>query len=203
VIIVNFKRYTEATGINAINLALICQKISAEYNLPIIPAPQGSDIEAINAKGIECWAQKFEPQLEIQLGTLINHSDFRIDERKMIQEEIYLSKTRGDKVCLCSEVLEEAIELLMFKPDFLAYEPPELIGSKTTSVALAQPDVIGKAAIECSKVGIPLLVGAGIKSAEDVRVSIKQGAVGVLVASAVVQAENQEQKLRELAEAFK
>jgi triosephosphate isomerase len=45
-------------------------------------------------------------------------------------------------------------------------------------------------------------VGAGIKEAEDVRVSLKLGSVGIAVASGIVKAENPKEKVMELARAF-
>jgi triosephosphate isomerase len=201
VILVNFKRYPQAAGENAVKLASICQKLTQEFGFPIIPIPDAPDISLCTKMGIECWTQKFEPNLTQQTGTLLNHSDFRLS-RPILKEELYLSITRGDKVCVCSETFEETVELLQNQPHFLAYEPPELIGSKSTSVAEAQPEVIGKAAAECKRAGTPFMVGAGIKSKQDVVTSIKQGAMGILVASAVVEAADQEQKLRELANAF-
>lgn len=201
-IVVNFKRYPEAAGQFAIQLAKICKKLSSEFGIEIIPVPQLSDLRAcIQDVGIACWTQKFEPAADMQSGTLLNHSDFRLDEKHM-HEEILASRARGDKVCVCTQTFAETTTMLLAKPDYVAYEPPELIGSKTTSVAQAQPEVIGNTAVLCKQAGIPLLVGAGIKSAEDVVVSLRQGATGVLVASDVVLANDQEKELRELAQAF-
>jgi len=201
-IIVNFKRYPEALGDNAVVLAKICKRLSHEYAVPIVVAPTLGDLSACVSTGVECWTQKFEEGSLARIGTLLNHSDFRLD-MDTLKEEINLSKSRGDKVCLCSANPVEVPELLSLNPNFLAYEPPELIGSKDSSVAEANPEVIGDIARLCQAAGIPLLVGAGIKSAQDVKVSLEQRAIGILVASAVVEAEDQEQKLRELAKAFK
>lgn len=200
-IIVNFKRYPESHGENAVKLAEICKKLSAEYHLLIVCAPDSPDIAACAETGAACWTQKFDPEQSQPTGTLLNHSDFRLS-RDALKEEVYLSKSRGDKVCICSETIEETNDLVEMRPDYIAYEPPELIGSQTTSVAEAEPEIIGQAARQCKSAGIPFLVGAGIKSASDVQTSLRQGAVGILVASAVVLADNQEQKLRELASAF-
>jgi triosephosphate isomerase (TIM) len=201
VIIVNFKRYPEADGERAVLLAGICKKLTQELNVPIIPVPQEKDLEACAAIGIDCWTQKFVSDPRLHNGTLLNHSDFRLS-LEQLKQEVDLSRSRGDKVCVCTATLEETVAFLQLNPDLLAYEPPELIGSQTTSVALAEPEVIGRSAEACLQIGIPLLVGAGVKSANDVTVSLKQGAVGILVASAVVQASNPEEKLRELAQAF-
>lgn len=199
-IVVNFKRYPEADGDKAVLLAAICKKLSEEFKLPIIPVPQEKDLIACLALETDCWSQKFLSQGG-HSGTLLNHSDFRLSTEQL-KEELSLSRNRGEKVCICAETYDEVIANLLLTPDLLAYEPPELIGSKTSSVAKSQPEVIGKTADACLQMGIPLLVGAGIKSAEDVRVSLQRGAVGVLVASAVVQAADQEQALRELIHGF-
>ncbi len=201
-IVVNFKRYPEAAGENAVHLAQICQNLQQELGIQIVPVPNVADLQGITDLGIECWTQRFEPQESVQKGTLLNHSDFRL-EHSGLQEEYYLSRSRGDEVCICAQNVGELPFLLQLKPKYLLYEPPELIGSTSTSVAKSQPEIIDQAAEICLDAKIPLMVGAGIKSAEDVRVSLEHGAMGVGVASAIVLAVNQEQKLRELAEAFK
>jgi triosephosphate isomerase len=89
------------------------------------------------------------------------------------------------------------------KPTYAAYEPPELIGSKTTSVSKAKPDVIVKAVALSKEAGIPLIVGAGVSSAKDVKTCIELGAVGVAVASDVVVANDPKKELLDLTEGFK
>ena len=201
-IVVNFKRYPQSSAAAAVKLAQICKQVGQECGVRIIPVPQIQDIAACAAEGVDCWTQKFEPEHTLQKGTLLNHSDFRL-ERAALQEELYLSKTRGDETCVCTANPEETAELTSTRPNFLAYEPPELIGSTTTSVAQSKPEDITRAADICRRTNIQLLVGAGIKSAADVRVSLDRGSVGVLIASAVVLASDQEKELRELAMAFK
>ena len=49
---------------------------------------------------------------------------------------------------------------------------------------------------------VPILVGAGIHSAEDVKVSLKLGAKGILISSYIVKSKNPEEKLTELAKCF-
>lgn len=201
-IVVNFKRYPQASGDKAIALTKICLQIQQETGVVIVPVPQVKDLAACVALGIKCWSQRFESQESIQKGTLLNHSDYRLS-KQALEEQFYLSKSRGDKICICTASLPETRELLVLKPNYLAYEPPEFIGSRITSVADAKPEVIGLAAAACKEAGIPLLVGAGIKSAKDIKTSLKMGAAGVLVATGVVLAVDQAKELRELAEAFK
>jgi triosephosphate isomerase len=87
-----------------------------------------------------------------------------------------------------------------FEPDLIAVEPPELIGGDI-SVSNAQPEVITKA-LELIGAG-KLLVGAGVKSGEDVKKAIELGASGVLLASGVTKAENPEKVLEDLANGLK
>lgn len=201
-IIVNFKRYLEASGQNAVVLASICHKLSLEYSLPIIAVPTVADLAACLATGAECWTQKFEQDAVSATGTLLNHSDYRL-ETSILALQISQCRDRNYKICLCSANPDEVPELLNLRPDMLAYEPPALIGSKTSSVAQAEPNIIGDIAQIAKTAGISLLVGAGIKSALDIKVSLNQGAVGILVATDVVKADNQEQALRELVDGFR
>ncbi|KKR54986.1 MAG: Triosephosphate isomerase, partial [Candidatus Woesebacteria bacterium GW2011_GWF1_40_24] len=89
------------------------------------------------------------------------------------------------------------------KPTFVAYEPPEFIGSTETSVTKAQPEIISQAADVARSSGEPLIVGAGVSSMEDIKKSLELGAVGVAIATAVVKSPDPKAKLLELVEGFK
>ena len=99
-------------------------------------------------------------------------------------------------VCAKSDI--EGAKLAACKPDYIAVEPPELIGG-TISVSSTRPELIRSAV---KKIPCSVLVGAGIKSGGDVRAALALGAKGILVASGVVKAPDPEKALRELAEAF-
>ncbi len=77
------------------------------------------------------------------------------------------------------------------------------MGSKTTSVAKEKPEVISQAVTLARAKGIPLIVGAGIKSMEDVQKSVELGAAGIAVASSIVVSENPRQEIMELIEGFR
>jgi triosephosphate isomerase len=85
-------------------------------------------------------------------------------------------------------------------PDYIAYEPRELIGNKEKSVSSEKPDVIQHLT---SNIQLPVLIGAGIHSPEDIKVGLRLGAKGFLLATDVVKAEDPYHELSELAEAFK
>ena len=96
--------------------------------------------------------------------------------------------------------IDELKKFMSLNPTYIAYEPPELVGSKTTSVAKAKPEVVKEAVELAREKGLPLIVGAGIKSHEDYSKSLEFGAAGIAVASSIVAAKDAERELRELVE---
>lgn len=217
-IFVNFKTYKQGTGEQAVELAKICQAVEKETSVRIFPVVQTVDIFRITSltKG-PVWAQHIDNieygqntgQILAEAvkaagaqGTLLNHSENRLP-MEVINETIKRCQDLKLKVLVCAENVEEAKEIVITQPNFLAYEPPELIGSPPTrrgSVSTAKPKVIQDFVREIKK--IPVLVGAGIHSRQDVKISIKLGAAGILVASDVVLASNPKNELLDLAKGF-
>lgn len=119
-------------------------------------------------------------------GTLVNHSERPLspDNRSKIVDRC---RKLGITTIVCAQSKDDAILIAKLKPDFIAYEPPELIGSKDISVSQAKPDEI-KCIID--SIDCPVLVGAGIHSKEDVQKAYELGARGVLVSSHVVVAKD-------------
>ena len=128
-------------------------------------------------------------------GVLLNHSEHRLSSGKIRQ---ILKNTGLLKTMVCFKTKGQVakwVKKLRPKPDFLAYEPPELIGGET-SVSQAQPGVI-KRIIDLLP-NCQIIVGAGIKEREDVKKALQLGAKGVLVSSAVVKAKDPERTLHDL-----
>ena len=213
-IVVNFKTYREATGYRAINLARVCRKVQEDTKIRVVAVPQLADLRNCVETGVDCWVQHLDPVEQGKntgwvtvedveeagaRGTLLNHSEHKL-EMLTLEKTMQLIGEMAFEACICAGSAQEAEVVASFKPDFIAYEPPELIASETQSVASARPDIIEEVV---KKVGYPVLIGAGVKSVEDVRVGVKLGAKGVLLASHVVLAEDPEQVLRELARGFK
>ena len=95
------------------------------------------------------------------------------------------------------------LDYLSLNPTYIAYEPPEFIGRSDISVATAKQGIIASA-FELSKwAGVPLVVGAGVHSREDVRKCLELGAVGVAVAKDILMAQDPEAEVLDLAEGFK
>jgi triosephosphate isomerase len=100
---------------------------------------------------------------------------------------------------VCSNNVSTSAAAAALNPDFVAIEPPELIGSGV-SVSKANPEIITKSVEAVSGVnpGIKVLTGAGIQSGECVKIAVDLGTDGVLLASSVVKAADPAVVLRDL-----
>jgi len=210
-IITNFKLYESATGDKAVALAKIHETVAKKTGADIQVVVQPTDLATISQKvDIPVLAQHIDPKtfgsgtghilpesvkMAGAVGTLLNHSERRL-EREVLKESIKRAKEIGLTTVVCAESPEEGASFLEFDPDYIAVEPPELIGGDI-SVSTAQPEIIENAAklIGSDK----LLVGAGVKNGEDVRTCIKLGAKGVLLASGVTKAKDPKAVLLDLA----
>ena len=198
-ILVNFKSYAESTGVNALKLSKICEDVSNKYKVNVSIAPNFLDLHQVYKKvKIGVFSQHVDPVdagqftghvtcLAIKeagaIGTLINHS-----ERKLTFEDVgkcvELTKKYGlISVCFAS-IPEEAERITTFEPDFIAIEPPELIGSGI-SVSNARPEIVLETVSLIKEINpeIKVLCGAGITTGSDVKKAIELGTVGVVVAS--------------------
>jgi len=218
IIIINFKCYEESTGENALKLAKICESVSKKYKVNIAVVPQFTDINLISKKvNIPVLSQHLDAikpgaftghvsALALKkagaVGSLINHSERKLGLDKIEQ----CVKTAKDyeliSVC-CSADVNESKEIAKFNPDFIAYEPPELIGTGI-SVSQTKPEVVTETVNEIKKINsdIKVLCGAGITKGEDVKKALELGTVGVLLASGVVKAKNPKDVLIEFAESI-
>jgi len=215
IFITNFKTYEQAVGENAVKLAKIHEKVANDTGASIAIAVAAADIYRVSqAVSIPVFAQHIDPvdygsftghilpqnvKGAGAVGSLLNHSERRIPKEVMINTLAVMQKSSLVRI-LCAENSEEVEELSSLDPDFIAFEPPELIGASGKSVATEEPTSIAESVKFSS--GIPVLVGAGISSAKDIEISLKLGARGFLVASAIVKNKDPEKKLRELIAAF-
>lgn len=219
IILVNFKCYDEGTGEKAFRLAKLCEFISFEYGLNISVAPQFVDIKTIaDELEIPVFSQHIDPievgahtghitALSVKeagaIGTLINHSERTLDLDK-IGKCVELTKNYKLISVCCSASVDESKEIAKFNPDFIAYEPPELIGTGIP-VSQTKPEVVKKVVDEVKRINsnINILCGAGISKGADVKRALELGTVGVIPASGVVKAANPEDVLVDFAEAIR
>ncbi len=215
IFITNFKTYQQGTSANAVELAKIHEKVANATGKSIAIAVSASDIYRVSQEvSIPVFAQHIDPvdygsftghilpqnvKSSGAIGTLLNHSERRLDTDILENTITYAQKSSLVRI-VCAEDPDEIEKFAAFDPDFLAFEPPELIGSSDKSVSSESPDSIAESVKRAN--GIPVLVGAGINSSEDIRVAMELGAHGFLVASAIVKASNPEQILTELVSAM-
>lgn len=201
-ILVNFKLYELATGAEAVELAKVHERVAQESGVSIGVAVNALDLAAVcSAVEIPVFAQHIDPlsygsgtghilpELVKELGaygTLLNHAECQVSDEDL-KASIQMARDIGLFTVVCANTPEKAEQILPWNPDMVAVEPPELIGGDV-SVSKANPEIIEKTV---QKIGENrVLVGAGVKTGEDVRIAISLGASGVLLASGVTKADD-------------
>ncbi|MGQ4832826.1 MAG: triose-phosphate isomerase [Candidatus Asgardarchaeia archaeon] len=216
-IIVNYKVYPQSIGKKGLKIAKDAEKVFKETGVTIAVAPQQTDIRLISENiEIPVLAQHADPlkpgagtgfvTLEAvkdagAIGVILNHSEHRLKVAD-IDETIKRAKALGLITLVCSNNPEVSAAVAALKPDIIAVEPPELIGTGIP-VSKAKPEVITETVNLVRQVNkdVHILTGAGISHGEDVYAAIKLSTEGVLLASGVVKAENPYAVLKEMAEA--
>jgi triosephosphate isomerase len=215
-LIINFKNYEEVSADGAIRLGETARKVAEKIQVEIILAPP-HPVLALIAKEIEIPVicqhvddEKMGPSTgftvpEIAksygaIGSLINHSEHRM-EMNSIASLVKRLRRLGMVSIVCAQEPQEVVEISTFEPDFIAIEPPELIGSGK-AVSKENPTVITKS-IEGAGSRSRIICGAGISDKEDVSKAIELGSQGILVASGVIKATSWDKKITELASGMK
>lgn len=199
-IIVNFKIFEQSSGESALVLAKIHERIARETGASIGIVVNPIDLARIaSAVDIPVFSQHIDPvdygshtgSISPDLvkeagayGTLLNHAEYQL-EYEVLKHSVERAHDAGLFTIVCANDPEQARKVAEFMPGLIAIEPPELIGGDI-SVAKANPKIVERA-VELVGKG-EVLVGAGIKNADDVRISLALGASGVLLASGVTKA---------------
>ena len=131
-------------------------------------------------------------------GTLINHAEHKVDA-EAVGQAVAMARELGLVTVVCANTVEDAKILAKFAPDYIAVEPPELIGGDI-SVTTADPSIVKNTVEQVKAVNpaIRVLCGAGVKNGKDVAAALSLGAEGVLLASGVVKAADPRAVLRDL-----
>ena len=215
-LIINFKNYEEVSADGAIRLGETARKVAEKIQVEIILAPPHT-VLALIAREIEIPVlcqhiddEKMGPSTGFTVpeiaksygakGSLINHSEHRI-EMNSIARLVERLRRIGMVSIVCAQEPQEVVEISTFEPDFIAIEPPELIGSGR-AVSKENPTVITKS-IEGAGSRSRIICGAGISDKEDVSKAMELGSQGILVASGVIKATSWEKKITELASGMK
>jgi triosephosphate isomerase len=211
IIILNYKTYLESTGDKGRELTWAARDVMQETGIRIIVCPQTPELFHHKGYDVEVFSQHVDPiepgshtghVLPQSLrfcgvtGSLINHSEDRrpADEIKKCVEVL---RKLGMTSVVCAESIEKVKEVSQFKPDFVAIEPPELIGSGIP-VSKADPGIVRNSVAAVKDPDVRVLCGAGISKGEDVKAALELGTVGVLLASGVVKAKDPKAALKDL-----
>jgi len=218
ILAVNAKTYyPHSFGSRLLRILRALDKIAKEYDLVTILAPPHTEIREVSeiTEATRIFAQHVDPVdpgahtgsvvlegiKDFVDGSIVNHSEKRL---KLDDIDFIVNKLRefGKESLVCAPTPKTAASVAVLEPTMVAMEPPELIGTGI-SVSKAKPETITETVKAVRAVGFrgPILVGAGISTGEDVRKALELGADGMLVASAVVKAEDPYLKLKEFAEA--
>ncbi|MDD1727497.1 MAG: triose-phosphate isomerase [Methanospirillum sp.] len=213
-ILVNLKCYQESVGHGAHRIAQAAQEVAEESGISIGIAPMYMDIHPIKHHfTLPVFAQHIDPitpgahtgriplsavKTAGAIGSLVNHSEFRLSIAD-IETNVQALRSAGMVSCVCSNTVGTTSAVSALGPDYVAIEPPELIGGKV-SVAEANPAIITGSVEAALKANpqVKVLTGAGIHSGKCVKTAIDLGTVGVLLASSVVKDEDPGAVLRDL-----
>ncbi|CAJ36145.1 triosephosphate isomerase [Methanocella arvoryzae MRE50] len=211
VIILNYKTYTESMGEQGRKLTWMAMEVMKETGVRIVACPQLPEMYHHKNLDIEIFAQHVDPiepgghtghilpealKCAGATGTLINHSEDRMPADQ-IRKCVELCRKHGLTSVVCAESVEKVKEVAAFKPDYIAIEPPELIGSGIP-VSKANPDIVRNSVNAVTDPEIKVLCGAGISTGDDVKAALALGTHGVLLASGVVKAKDPKKALYDL-----
>lgn len=214
IIVLNFKTYLEGTGKNAVSIAQACKEVADETGANIVAAPQIPDIYRVaSSVDIPVFSQHLDSvgagsftghimahtvKEAGATGTLINHSERRLGLAE-IDAALAAARSSGLSTIVCTNNIATTSAASALGPDYVAVEPPELIGSGIP-VSKADPEVVTGSveAVKLVNPDVKVLCGAGISKGEDLVAALELGSVGVLLASGVVKASDPKAALYDL-----
>lgn len=215
VIVLNVKTYAEATNKKALEIAKLMDKLSKETGVSMAIAVQATDISLCEKNvTIPVFAEHIDPikpgshtgwtlpeavKAAGAVGTLINHSEHRL---KLADIDLCITRAKELELdhIVCSNNIATSKAIAAFSPNFIAVEPPELIGGDI-SVTTADPGIVSGSvdAVRRTDKKVKVLCGAGVKNGKDVAKAVELGSDGVLLASGIVKAKDKEKVIRDLA----
>lgn len=205
IVVINFKTYKQ--GDDVLKLAKKIEK----FDKKIVVGVQSVDIgEVVRRTKLKVFCQHVDWQMPGREtgfilpeavkanganGVFLNHSEHKLDF-DILKKTIKRCREVKLKILVFAKDLIQAKKIQKLKPDYLVIEPPKLVGGNV-SVSKSKPELIKKIS---EKLNGNFLVGAGIKTNEDVRTAMELGASGIAISSVITKSKNPEKKLRELLE---
>ena len=212
--LLNLKAYPGALGLGAERLARSLEDLGHRTGVAVAIAPATPDLGRVAAAvsipvlaqhvdALEAGAHTgFVPPEAVASaggwGSLVNHSEHPLPTA-LANATVRRLGELGLVSVECARDVRAARRLSGAKPDYLAVEPPELIGGKR-SVSTARPEVVSRSVEAVRKVAPRTIVlcGAGVHDRNDVTRALELGSEGVLVASAVTRAADPRAAIAEL-----
>lgn len=214
VIIINFKAYREGFGSKGLELAKVVEDVSNKADDYIAIALTSVDLQKfanelsidvysqhVDAVGFGSYTGRINAEMIKEVGakgSLINHSERRL---KLADIDFIVDKFKELELIsvVCTNNVTTTAAAAALQPDYVAIEPPELIGSGIP-VSKAEPEIVENSVKAAKDVypKIKVLCGAGISKHEDYVTALDLGAEGVLLASGVVKAKDPKAALEEL-----
>jgi triosephosphate isomerase len=210
-------------GKEAVNLAIVADKLSEKYHVDIIFSAQYTDIEPISkaTQYIKVFAQHMDPirpgrgigavlpeaiKEAGAVGVLLNHAEKPLTLEEL-SKSINIASEIGLATLVCAGTPEEGAAVACLGPDIVLAESPALIGKG----ARGPEDVkeIAKINDAIHKVNPEMLIlhGAGISNENDVYEIIKAGADATGSTSGIIKADNpyemMEKMIASVADAWK
>src|SRR5437867_3056637 len=183
VILVNFKTFPEALGPKALALSKACAKVADATGASIVVAPAATDVARVahevripvfaqHVDAVEAGARTgwLPPEAALEAGaagTLLNHSERKLPMRDL-EAIVPRCEALGLEVVGCADDLAEAESIARLGAEYVAIEPPELIGGDVSGTR-AKPEVVSGAVARVREVN-PRgegLCGAGGGAAKD------------------------------------
>jgi len=198
---VNLKAYRQTRGEGSLAIARALEAVAVETGVAFAVAPNAFDIRLLaTSTGLPVLAQHVDavpegghtghltPEAAREagaVGSLVNHSERRLQVAD-IEHVLVRLRECGLASVVCTNNARVSRAVAALGPDFIAVEPPELIGGDV-SVSTARPEVVSDSVRLVRQVDahVRVLCGAGVKTGHDVRRAIELGAEGVLLASGV------------------
>jgi triosephosphate isomerase (TIM) len=217
-LIINLKNYSEISGDNSLKIVEEAKNAFLSNHKEIVIAPPSSSILALSRTKIPLVSQHVDdvslgattgftvPEIVKShgaIGSIINHSEHKIDHSHICNLVKRLRELDMISI-VCADDLKELEILAQFYPDYLAIEPPELIG-KGIAVSKANPSIIKDSVQVVKKISpsVKVLCGAGIVDKTDVQKALELGAEGILISSGVVKSSSWYDKILELSSVLK
>lgn len=213
--VINCKNYAQATARRLDVLVRAAEDASKKYGTRIAIAPPTHLISSVKSSRVLLFAQHVDdsdagpttgyiiPELlksSKVSGAIINHSEHRIPFAQ-IGSTIKRLRKLGMTSIACSRNVPETIRIASLNPDYVAIEPPSLIGSGI-SISRARPELVTRAADALKGKRTRLLCGAGIVTGDDVTKALELGSEGILVASGIVKSASPRGAITKFASSF-